>query len=159
MVLDRGNFNPRSHERSDYIDCQVYKGVFNFNPRSHERSDLATWILRVFLIFQSTLPREERPIWDSCRPWRSDFNPRSHERSDHVPEKGKTFSGISIHAPTRGATRQTLSLTLEFFYFNPRSHERSDILPPLPASFQGRFQSTLPREERRLWTLLAVSCM
>ena len=57
--------------------------------------------------FQSTLPRGERPqpthyISKSY----TDFNPRSHEGSDctyNNINKNRYF--ISIHAPTRGATR------------------------------------------------------
>ncbi len=63
-------------------------------------------LVKYMLIFQSTLPREERR--------------RTFQRLE------KSFL-ISIHAPTRGATlaRQLPKPTLQ--YFNPRSHERSDI--------------------------------
>ena len=76
------------------------------------------------------------------------FNPRSHEGSDksgkhtvvysvisiHAPTRGatKTVSasvlskGISIHAPTRGATRISMSGLDTHTNFNPRSHEGSD---------------------------------
>ena len=98
-----------------------------FNPRSHERSDRHTKLNLCINRY---------------------FNPRSHERSDalhpfqnrtcyisiHAPTRGATFisaivitvSIISIHAPTRGAT-QTARIGL----------------------FISKFQSTLPREERR----------
>ena len=98
------------------------------------------------------------------------FNPRSHEGSD---EDGSSLTavtiGISIHAPTRGATMQVppVSGNLQFQStlpqgerpcllehqnqmwqnFNPRSHKGSDLLclfPPLTI----RFQSTLPQGER-----------
>ena len=55
-----------------------------------------------------------------------DFNPRSHERSDSRYLCTLKYKGISIHAPTRGATK---------------------ILACLRYGIQ--FQSTLPREERR----------
>ena len=101
-------------------------------------------------IFQSTLPREERRAKRTCLPKEpSDFNPRSHERSDpqptplvcpptfisiHAPTRGATKSTallklirkISIHAPTRGATRTRKEFRLLVQNFNPRSHERSD---------------------------------
>ena len=39
-MLDRQiNFNPRSHERSDYDSSASFFICLNFNPRSHERSD------------------------------------------------------------------------------------------------------------------------
>ena len=77
----------------------------NFNPRSHERSDV----------------NRQSIVWL----W-SYFNPRSHERSDHIFVC--EFSGlcISIHAPTRGATRTDRFFSVSYTNFNPRSHERSD---------------------------------
>ena len=59
------------------------------------------------------------------------FNPRSHERSDVFAFPAAVFAEISIHAPTRGATSALYS----------------------PPYFLRLFQSTLPREERRI-----VSC-
>ena len=55
-------------------------------------------------IFQSTLPREERPTLTVFFPVPCYFNPRSHERSD---------------------TDEWL-YDEEYLNFNPRSHERSD---------------------------------
>ena len=78
-----------------------------------------------FHIFQSTLPREERRNAKTSYSIRDNFNPRSHERSDV----------------------RSNNLTILLHNFNPRSHERSDkeIESSLTA---GKFQSTLPREER-----------
>ena len=78
----------------------------NFNPRSHERSDIYPinhfrWSIKY-------------------------FNPRSHERSDLSHLQQGSFSLISIHAPTRGAT----------YHICNKAHS---LL----------FQSTLPREERQ----------
>ena len=56
------------------------------------------------------------------------FNPRSHERSDIDILCISAFSPISIHAPTRGAT----------------------VLQVSGCVFHHIFQSTLPREERRV---------
>ena len=100
------------------------------------------------LIFQFTLPREERRQVQAQPLTLQNFNPRSHERSDHI----------------------TQSFVFRFFNFNPRSHERSDNYIPdefksyiisIHAPTRGAtmtsdetgmvaiFQSTLPREERR----------
>ena len=99
------NFNPRSHERSDHITQSFVFRFFNFNPRSHERSDnyipdeFKSYIISIhaptrgatkvacylatLIKFQSTLPREERPVRRYSLPLISvNFNPRSHERSD-----------------------------------------------------------------------------
>ena len=80
------------------------------------------------LVFQSTLPREERRLQNTRYPPPVlYFNPRSHERSDGKEvKKMKSAIYISIHAPTRGATllKQTIYKVMDF---NPRSHERSDL--------------------------------
>ena len=78
----------------------------DFNPRSHERSDSAgSKKFMLSILFQSTLPREERlnrhiidVVWIY-------FNPRSHERSDFLSCSIFHKPLISIHAPTRGATQ------------------------------------------------------
>ena len=76
--------------------------------------------------FQSTLPREERLISELYGYQDEDFNPRSHERSDGSQGFDVPIDNISIHAPTRGATLQAASTRRI-----------------------AKFQSTLPREERR----------
>ncbi len=82
--------------------CEMY-----FNPRSHEGSD-----------------NTARLFHSACY----NFNPRSHEGSDIdvYPPANKT--GISIHAPTRGATTWWSGIWSYLYYFNPRSHEGSDGL-------------------------------
>ena len=143
------NFNPRSHERSDHITQSFVFRFFNFNPRSHERSDhfqRTLWRLLCHISihaptrgatspgttplrwhwFQYTLPREERHItpeqWEQLK----NFNTRSHERSDYDIRRDRHGGYISIHAPTRGATKVACYLATLI-----------------------KFQSTLPREERQ----------
>ena len=79
----------------------------HFNPHSHEGSDLGgRGIGKTYGLFQSTLPRRERPV------------PRQgfyglYIISIHTPTKGATQSyadvkreiEISIHTPTKGATK------------------------------------------------------
>ncbi len=99
-----------------------------FNPRSREGSDESSVdVVAADGVFQSTLPRRERPMWS----WR-----RSVRRA------------ISIHAPAKGATwyREKIIEMVEFqstlprrerhapcrlgllrCNFNPRSREGSDI--------------------------------
>ena len=78
--------------------------------------------------FQSTLPRRER----------QGQGQQSRERKN-----------ISIHAPTKGATRSVLSSSDRLCNFNPRSHEGSDKKPFMVSTIYFAFQSTLPRRERR----------
>ena len=60
------------------------------------------------------------------------------------------INGISIHAPTKGATDVLGMIVDEVQDFNPRSHEGSDAdRVALDATFR-EFQSTLPRRERLL---------
>ena len=55
--------------------------------------------------FQSTLPQGERPFVTTSVPSTEDFNPRSHKGSDRKQDLHHVHVNISIHAPTRGATK------------------------------------------------------
>ena len=103
-------------------------GFIDFNPRSHEGSDYYGYDYPGNSRgFQSTLPRRERLRRNRQEPQRENFNPRSHEGSDvgrgrvclfafkfqsTLPRRerpsGRLHRGrcnhISIHAPTKGAT-------------------------------------------------------
>ena len=98
------------------------------------------------------------------------FNPRSHKGSDwllpitvsytnisiHAPTRGATSikflvlwcRSISIHAPTRGATGCIWRQTGGRSYFNPRSHKGSDERRLWCLKKCVIFQSTLPQGER-----------
>ena len=144
----RTSFNPRSHEGSDLPWTMQAWHCGGFNPRSHEGSDRVIALL---------LRR------------RNGFNPRSHEGSDYTMDNFRADVQVSIHAPTKGATRVYL-LTTRSIRFNPRSHEGSDrntsdcgrkysvsIHAPTKGAtctsllrlYLRQFQSTLPRRERR----------
>ena len=130
---------------------KLYTYPFNFNISIHAPTRGATVeppITKGCVLFQSTLPREERPLSNELKSSIRYFNPRSHERSDvkflhgdgfvlisiHAPTRGATrllaiihqLLFISIHAPTRGATYHYRFNAIPYTYFNPRSHERSD---------------------------------
>ena len=80
--------------------------IGSFNPRSHEGSDISRIShSRKSYRFQSTLPRGER------------------QSTEHSPALGEL---VSIHAPTRGATRCRPPWDNSALCFNPRSHEGSD---------------------------------
>ena len=76
------------------------------------------------------------------------FNPRSHTGSDHfLMIAAESSIGISIHAPTRGATLQKLQLLRHPLFQSTLPHGER------PVEVQGcllplRFQSTLPHGER-----------
>ena len=121
------DFNPRSHERSDHNAGSICCQYGHFNPRSHERSDDALKCMINNISY---------------------FNPRSHERSDNSISKWDLFKSISIHAPTRGATRCSCDLIClsRFQSTLPREERQSATQQPTTRAL---FQSTLPREERR----------
>ena len=124
MVLD---FNPRSHEGSDWWKSHILVDQKLISIHAPTRG--ATYqnhsLVNPF-VFQSTLPRGERPnyesLYDPLQVFQSTlprgerrlslsgsrkiryFNPRSHEGSDGVRSSVRIHFEISIHAPTRGAT-------------------------------------------------------
>ena len=78
----------------------------NFNPRSHEGSDNALIVAQnIISQFQSTLPRGERRdtfLNIDMMVIISIHAPTRGATKDYVPKA--TPDAISIHAPTRGAT-------------------------------------------------------
>ena len=105
--------------------------------------------LATLIKFQSTLPREERPVRRYSLPLISvNFNPRSHERSDNIqnltfaltkrfqstlPREERHVLDIYIYdmcifqsTLPREERRKKQSYNVRTGNFNPRSHERSD---------------------------------
>ena len=82
-----------------YADCNVFQSTL---PRGERPNKLCrTWPV---FVFQSTLPRgERRPAWRRIILVRN-FNPRSREGSDARYIRSVISPDISIHAPARGAT-------------------------------------------------------
>ena len=104
------HFNPRSHEGSDAELRNNPVHLRNFNPRSHEGSDNTfTNGNPIRIQFQSTLPRGERRYYQVP-------TAPVPAISIHAPTRGATkviysqsfICTISIHAPTRGATDMPL---------------------------------------------------
>ena len=131
------------------------------------------------LIFQFTLPREERRQVQAQPLTLQNFNPRSHERSDHITQSfvfrffnfnprshersdhfqrtlWRLLCHISIHAPTRGATSPgTTPLRWHWFQYTLPREERQVMIKIV--GYIPIFQSTLPREERPCYTLRFVT--
>ena len=120
-------------------------------------------------IFQSTLPRRERPAWFRLRSGLRYFNPRSREGSDHIPECLNSALEVFQSTLPRRERRKTVSAPSKPSDFNPRSREGSDYFlmicfwaitisihaPAKGATSRSKvrttadiFQSTLPRRER-----------
>ena len=98
-----------------------------FNPRSHEGSDIRS-----------------RSIWISHRY----FNPRSHEGSDFGKPIELAKRAISIHAPTKGATKNIAMLPM-LQGFQSTLPRRERLSESVILCAEHIFQSTLPRRERR----------
>ena len=103
------NFNLSIHAPAKGATSHVVKislSITYFNPRSREGSDLynagLTWRSAKF---QSTLPRRERPIRHTDKPF---------------------HTGISIHAPAKGATGKNFDMSkrVEFQSTLPRRERR-----------------------------------
>ena len=126
--------------------------------------------MKLIVLFQSTLPRRERPwsswLWINFSDFNPrsregsdvsgitkslsflNFNPRSREGSDGITIKRCGIGVISIHAPAKGATEPDAKILQGINYFNPRSREGSDRNYRKWWGFRQGFQSTLPRRER-----------
>ena len=96
-----------------------------------------TLLFRATTPFQSTLPRRERQTLDGFISLLDNFNSRSREGSDVCHHcLAAVLIAISIHAPAKGAT-----------------------VPSTKSFADGsKFQSTLPRRERRLQCGMLCSC-
>ena len=77
--------------------------------------------------FQSTLPRGERPFNHHPLMLSLEFQ-STLPRGERLRQVCRTVVdiSISIHAPTRGATSITTTMSPDSTDFNPRSHEGSD---------------------------------
>ena len=100
--------------------------------------------LRSSSTFQSTHPRGVRQRLRTCPLHARNFNPRTHVGCDcYVGRVFRTLTGISIHAPTWGATRSRFLGNPGMQYFNPRTHVGCD-LPGLEVDFRDRISIHAP---------------
>ena len=144
-------FNPRSHERSD-----KRKGFYIYMDNSisiHAPTRGATLLMMIYLlmmIFQSTLPREERRATSNVQEVLNEFQstlPREERQGKLQFLYMELF--ISIHAPTRGATCVHL-LFVFLIYISIHAPTRGATIIVRFKMRKVKFQSTLPREERHL---------
>ncbi len=151
--------------------------IVSFNPRAHAGRDSFTPRAAISpVLFQSTRPRGARRRRPKCPPIYVCFNPRAHAGRDPNLSHTCSFSCVSIHAPTRGATSAPNLRGLNE-RFNPRAHAGRDrglvlfltrrtvsihapmrgaTLFTVKKSTRTVFQSTRPRGARRACTLLGL---
>ena len=144
-------FNPRSREGSDcfFIGCLLICGVSIHAP-AKGATPLSVYFDAVSFVFQSTLPRRERPssgIWSRSFLLFQSTLPR-RERQDQALI---VFNEIVFQStlPRRERPLAKLARTGASSGFNPRSREGSDGLMRIFSPCLRLFQSTLPRRERR----------
>ena len=101
--------------------------------------------------FQSTLPRGERRHRASTGLCDENFNPRSHEGSDVKRIYSCVdFANFNPRSHEGSDPCRSQEEVPRMVYFNPRSHEGSDEDEHITPEQAHKFQSTLPRGERRL---------
>ena len=99
-------FNPRTHEGCDAVSLQQIQLTSRFNPRTHEGCDAAT-CGKPAMGTRSFNPRTHEGCdfyGFACKSNGRCFNPRTHEGCDLCPHPLSIDSGVSIHAPMKGAT-------------------------------------------------------
>ena len=105
-LCNRLDFNPRSYKRSDVMVPLYFPWCREFQSTllQEERLDLRSSVYNQF-IFQSTLLQEERLGGIILKPNGSIFQSTllQEERPDKIHRR-MSYTPISIHAPTRGAT-------------------------------------------------------
>ena len=147
MRPGNSGFNSRAHEGRDLLFPGWYSSPACFNSRAHEGRDWCASMGIHAAEFQFTRPRRARPCnrLDCCV--MQCFNSRAHEGRDHPWAAIRTAQGVSIHAPTKGAT-SSAALTRPPALFQFTRPRRARLNPfnnwfPLPG-----FQFTRPRRAR-----------
>ena len=146
------DFNPRSREGSDTVCSPFVISSQYFNPRSREGSDLPSWcIWSMASIISIHAPAR------GATKVTVHFNQNHSNISIHAPARGATGDAKDIWLAVRnfnprsreGSDHKFISSASKMRYFNPRSREGSDRRSPCLFRTRSRFQSTLPRGERR----------
>ena len=120
-------------------------------------------IFIICIVFQSTLPRRERPNSTTLSKSFFDFNPRSREGSDIILIIPVHLLNDFNPRSREGSDCLVHNKLHLYSYFNPRSREGSDFIAYAIRHSQMQFQSTLPRRERQhfsgsvpLWTSISI---
>ena len=122
--------------------------IRSFNPRAHAGRDTSPRTTDAETAFQSTRPRGARPAATCEQTSAASFNPRAHAGRDLDAAAAAGALIVSIHAPTRGATRAGRTRCRARCCFNPRAHAGRDISPFRSRATAALFQSTRPRGAR-----------
>ena len=142
-------FNSRAHEGRDLDGRQNPLRIRRFNSRAHEGRDLNVFPhSKTPCLFQFTRPRGARPGRRSrtLPIGRFQFTrPRGARLG--IVRRAEDGAGVSIHAPTRGATAGVRPHKLITCRFNSRAHEGRDMMR-FACTSASLFQFTRPRGAR-----------
>ena len=122
----------------------------SFNPRAHAgRDTTARPSAACRSLFQSTRPRGARRTSPRGGAGRQGFQSTRPRGARHaIAAHGLRILGVSIHAPTRGATWVTRKWSSGSPRFNPRAHAGRDGKSFIKPVLLFVFQSTRPRGAR-----------
>ena len=143
------SFNPRAHMGRDRCSAARCVAMRSFNPRAHMGRD-TRWScsLRSCASFN---PRAHMGR-DSCRTWTmrkaTRFNPRAHMGRDILEILPYSWSKVSIHAPTWGATDSSTTAAATVKFQSTRPHG-ARLFARVYNRDNQRFQSTRPHGARR----------
>ena len=98
-------------------------------------------------LFQSTHPHGVRPKRSTNVLKEFSFNPRTHTGCDHFFDSFLCTISVSIHAPTRGATRETDRYILYRWFQSTHPHGVR-LTSSVASSVLSEFQSTHPHGVR-----------
>ena len=129
-IRARPSFNPRAHVGRDFLATHTQREPSCFNPRAHVGRDNGDFCT----------PSPPGTLFQSTRPRGARHGNGRQECAD---------AGVSIHAPTWGATASMGEEKTIRTSFNPRAHVGRDCITGRFVVFFAWFQSTRPRGARR----------
>ncbi len=145
-------FNPRAHEERDVVCRHGLARQCGFNPRAHEERDERREISGDGVARFNPRAHEERDTNDSVNIGgnNSQFQSTRPRRARHsATMASRRRDQVSIHAPTKSATRARQCPVSKCASFNPRAHEERDLRSKRLHGRRQGFQSTRPRRARR----------
>ena len=152
--IAKKSFNPRPHARGDARRYRERLDTTGFNPRPHARGDIPhAQIKQTRSAFQSTPPREGRPFLARARVYAPETVGVSDKLSCTVSRtRARIRTNVSIHAPTRGATKPPFPKCTRVFV-SIHAPTRGATYFCSTCNRPRTFQSTPPREGRPLYLL------
>ena len=164
-------FNSRAHTGRDQRPASAIRDLIGFNSRAHTGRDgrhrrrrqghravsihaptrgatIGNGGNYLASEFQFTRPHGARPYWSNHSATSSSFNSRAHTGRDGSSGQARACAGVSIHAPTRGATLARGHIQMPPRSFNSRAHTGRDPPASEVKANEGAFQFTRPHGAR-----------